>query len=145
MKHKKIIFYSLVLSVFVNCSAICQQSGVKENQPNENFIEFLQKFSWNDKFQLERTKFPLQSISLDDSFTKTITTYVKKSDWKLVSFFKRDQPSYGQIYDNFENKMRDTDERVYAWHGLGNGIQRFYYFKRISGHWYLIKQEDLST
>ncbi len=145
MKHKTIVFLCFVFDVFVTCCGTCQTLSAKANVANENFIEFLQRFSWDNKFQLDRTKFPLQSVSLDESLAGTVTTYVKKSDWKLVSFFQRDQPSYGQIYDNFNNKMRDTNERVFAWHGLGNGIQRFYYFKRIDGRWYLIKQEDLST
>ncbi len=41
-------------------------------------------------------------------------------------------------------EMKDSDERVFEWRGIGNVIENYYYFKRIKGIWYLIKEEDFS-
>lgn len=41
--------------------------------------------------------------------------------------------------------LRKTNERVFVWSGVENGIFINSYFKRIKGKWYLVKKEDLST
>lgn len=138
----------LVLAVLVIHGAACQQV---KNRPQavvakEEFMHFVENFSLNKEFQLERTKFPLPYVSIDDSFTKEIKTLIKKEDWKFENIFvKPNQESYKQIYDSFEKKMRDTDERVVVTQGLGNGIYVCYYFQRVNGKWYLVKKENLST
>ena len=97
-------------------------------------------------FQLSRILFPLQQICLNEDFTRVDTVYLTKEKWVIQNFnYEPNKESFGQIYDNFEHKLKDTDERVFAWHGIGNGIKIFYYFKRIKGLWYLIKIEDFST
>ena len=48
------------------------------------------------------------------------------------------------IYDNFDCKLRETDERVFRWKGF-TGMDERYFFKRISGKWFLIKIENLGT
>jgi hypothetical protein len=120
---------------------------LKQNQDKrEDFFQFLESFSKNDDFQLSRINFPLLFVSWDDSFTKLDTNYIQTKDWEFRYFyFAPNNESYGQVYDNFDHKLRDTDERVFAWHGIGNGIKKYLYFKRINGLWYLIKEENLST
>lgn len=41
--------------------------------------------------------------------------------------------------------MNDSNERVFEWRGIGNGIENYYYFKRIKGLWYLVKVENFSN
>jgi hypothetical protein len=142
---KPIRFYCLGLVLLMTYAA----SGQQKSSPQinkEEFMHFLGNFSLNRELQLERTKFPLLYISLDESFTKEIRVYIKKGDWKFENvFIKPDQESYRQVYDSFEKKMRDTDERVVVQQGIGNGIYVCYYFQRINGKWYLVKKEDHST
>jgi hypothetical protein len=146
----KTLFHTIfMLSMFVATSS-CHQSQESNlstaNNSKEEFMEFLERYSQNDEFQLSRTKFPLLYVSWDETFTKLDTSYTEKSNWKIRHFnFEPDRQSYSQVYDNFEHKLRDTDERVFAWHGIGNGIRIFLYFRRIEGCWYLIKEEYLST
>jgi hypothetical protein len=122
------------------------QVALDENS-NEIFFDFLWVFCTDTQFQLSRIKFPLEYKHLDEDYVNLVTDYVKIEEWEFVQFYFRDN-SYsgvGQVYDSFEHKLRDTDERVYAWHGLGNGVEDYYYFKRLNGKWYLIKNEDFST
>ena len=144
---KTIIIFSLFISIKLCNPAFHQSYALKTNQSvSEDFFQFLEMFSLNEKFQLSRISFPILFVKWNDSFSKLDTTYIQSKDWKFRNFyFSRDKDSYGQVYDNFDHQLRDTDERVFAWHGIGNGIKKFLYFKRINGLWYLIKEEDLST
>jgi hypothetical protein len=118
----------------------------KEKLFKEDFFQFLEDFSYDHEFQIRRIKFPLVIISLDESFTQSDTTYLKQQEYKPNYFlFVPGNESYHQVYDNFNHELQDTNERVLAWHGIGNGIRIFYYFKRIEGLWFLIKKEDFST
>lgn len=121
----------------------------------EDFNKFFYKFSTIPAFQLERIHFPISMTYLDypppkdgvpafdlEEMEKKIT----QTDWKHKYFFYNREPRYrAQIFDNFDRRLRDTDERVFSWLGVENGIQVLYFFKRISGKWYLVKVEDHST
>ena len=140
----------IVIIGFVNSNIRTCFSNSEEGKINriinEDFISFFEEFCFNKDFQIKRIKFPLKSIHYNEEYTKLDTSYIQKEEWVHKRFyFGPNDESYGQIYDSFEHKLQDTNERVFAWHGLGNGIQIFYYFKRIEGKWYLIKEEDLST
>ena len=41
--------------------------------------------------------------------------------------------------------LRNTDERVFVWSGVENGAYVSFFFKRINGQWYLIKQKEFPT
>jgi hypothetical protein len=113
---------------------------------NEEFFIFFEKFCVDKVFQYSRIKFPLMIVKYNEEYTELDTFYIQPNAWVFRQFyFSPNNISFGQVYDNFEHKLRDTDERVFAWHGIGNGIQNFLYFKRINGDWYLIKEEDLSS
>lgn len=113
---------------------------------SEDFNVFFEKFCFDENFQISRIKFPLMFVRYNEEYTKLDTLFVKSDGWVFRQFyFGPTNNSYGQIYDNFEHKLRDSDERVFAWNGIGNGIKDFLYFKRINGLWFLIKEEDLSS
>jgi len=143
MKTKSIIF-GIAILFFTN--ATTSKAYSDSNNENEDFYGFFWRFSADFDFQLSRITFPLQKIGLNYDYTKIDTVYLSKEEWTYHHFYHwYEDESYNLIYDNFEHKLRDTGERVYAKHGNGNGIREFYYFKRINGLWYLIKIEDLST
>ena len=118
------------------------------NNENEDFFNFFINFNSDLDFQLSRIKFPLQKIGLSEDYTKIDTVYLNNTGERIfisIYYDNLSYSSYEQFYDNFEHKLRDTDERVFARYGNGNGIEVFYYFKRINGLWYLVKVEDFST
>jgi hypothetical protein len=97
----------------------------------------------NEKFQLERIKFPLVFEVFGDNFEEE-TQYIQQSKWKHKAFYLN-QEYVPQIYDNLEGKLEDTNERLFMWHGVENGIMVSFSFKRINGRWFLIKKSDFST
>lgn len=144
---KTTILFTFLLLTELLSPNVSQPFDFKQNQKsNEDFFKFLESFSLDEKFQLTRIKFPLLFIYWNESLTELDTSYVQSDEWEFRHFyFTSSSDSYGQVYDNFDHKLQDTDERVFAWHGIGNGINKFLYFKRINGLWYLIKEENLST
>jgi hypothetical protein len=129
---KKIIVLTLIL--------LNSQVYGQENK-KENFDKFFEEFSFNDGFQKSRIKFPLLTLRFNDDKGALDTLYVKANDWKYNSFyFRTEWHARGQIYDSFKHELKDTDERVFEWIGIGNDVDDLYFFKRIDGKWYLIKQ-----
>jgi len=162
-RSKYVKMYSIIFLVFIGFNTNCksqvnsnsqandyngdrvENSSIKKNE-KETFEKFLLNFSYNENFQKSRIKFPVLYIHLNEDFTKHDTTYLKLEDWKYSNLgFEQNTEYRGQIYDNFNHELKDTDERVYAIHGIRDGVERYYYFKRINSLWYLIKYEDLST
>jgi len=120
----------------------------------ENFNAFFYKFSMDKEFQLKRVKFPIRHLSLDYPPSNNgtpaldlelVRKTISKDKWEHLSFYyntgKEHRP---QLFDNFEKILRDTDQRVFSWLGIENGIKVYFYFQRIRGKWFLIKIEDLS-
>ena len=118
----------------------------KSDLEQENFDRFFYKFMIEPDFQLSRVKFPLESVGFRDGYSgdDIDTIYFQKDKWQHNSYYV-DKQSIPIIYDNYKMELRNTDERVFVWAGVENGINVKSYFKRIDGKWYLIKEEDFST
>ncbi len=112
----------------------------------EDFDDFFYKFMIEANFQLSRVKFPLEFIGFKDGYPgdEIDTIYFTKDKWQHNSYYL-DKQSIPIIYDNYDMELQNTDERVFVWSGVENGINIKSFFKRIDGKWYLIKQEDFST
>lgn len=112
----------------------------------EDFDEFFYKFIIEPDFQLSRIKFPLEFVGFKDGYPgkKTDTIYLKKDQWKHNHYYLNES-SIPVIYDNYEMKLKDTDERIFVWSGVENGIYMTLYFRRIEGKWFLKREEDFST
>lgn len=133
-----IIFYATLLINFTNCHAQNDENNNKNKVNSEEFREFLFKFSTDKTYQLNRTKFPFLDCDLVgkcDSITK--------AKWKHLPLYY-DKSEIVSFYDNFERKLKDTDERIYSIEGVENSIAIYYFFKRIDGNWYLIRRESSS-
>lgn len=119
---------------------------VKSDFVLEDFNDFFYKFMIEPDFQLSRIKFPLEFISFKDGVpgADIDTIFITKVEWKHNYYYLHNE-SIPIIYDNYEMKIKDTDERVFIWAGVENGINVKSFFKRIDGKWYLIKEEDFST
>ena len=118
----------------------------KSDLEQEKFDNFFHKFMIEPDFQLSRVKFPLEFVGFRDGYPgdDMDTIYFQKDKWQHNSYYS-DKQSIPIIYDNFEMELRNTDERVFVWVGVDNGINVKSFFKRIDGKWYLIKVEDFST
>lgn len=117
------------------------------HQENENFDDFLFRFGSDEAFQRERIDFPLKVITWEDYEEKRgeiIETEVPNNEWQHDFLFVTE--SYrSQVYDNHKEKLRNSNERLFQWIGVENGVNVKYFFKAINGKWYLVKKEDLST
>ncbi len=115
-------------------------------ESKESFEEFIKKFE-DEAFQISSIKFPLEMTFIDQESFEESSKELAKEEWTYTHFYLNflfnGEDAYPQIYDNFDRKLRDTDERVFSLIGFSD-LNINYYFKRIEGKWYLIKIEDFS-
>lgn len=121
---------------------IDKQLSTPDRSNQEDFNNFIYKFITDSLFQLNRVKFPLKSQQWD--LDEVDSTAIEKKDWKIIRLFGGEQYR-PQIYDNFKREMRDSNERLFCWEGIDNGINVEYKFSRIGGLWYLIEYNDFSN
>ncbi|NOS91759.1 MAG: DUF4348 domain-containing protein [Cyclobacteriaceae bacterium] len=111
------------------------------NGDKEVFNDFLARFISDSLFQLGRVKFPLKSQQWNSG--EVDSARIEKNNWKMVRLYWGEE-YIPQIYDNFKREMRDTDERLFCWEGIDNGINVEYRFNRIKGKWYMTEFSDFS-
>lgn len=131
---RKLLLISIVF--FISKISLAQQ---------EEFNDFLNKFSNDSIYQLNRTCFPLKKVFINDDTFELDSTIILKENYIISKFYYElydNFDAYPVIYDNFKSKLRDSDERVFRWKGFSDMDER-YYFKRLNGKWYLIKIEIL--
>jgi len=133
LKMKSIAYKLLIVLTFS-----CIYSHAQESKGKESFFVFINEFSSNEDFQMNRTIFPLECVSWDLEKDTTVTFYVNEKEWKYTNLFGDNHEGYTVVYDNFECEFRDTDQRVFQWRGFTDMDIRFY-FKRIKGEWFLVK------
>lgn len=112
---------------------------------SESFDNFLYEFANNENFQRERVKFPLKLIKVNQDDFSVDTLFVAKNDYlydKLHYNLLECSEAYTNIYDNFDSKLNDTNERVFRWIGFTD-MDVKYYFKRKNGKWYLVRVENI--
>jgi hypothetical protein len=112
------------------------------NSDKEEFNNFVYKFIGDSVFQISRIKFPLKSQQWD--MDEVDSSRIERKDWKIIRLFGG-QEYRPQIYDNFKREMRDTDERLFCWEGVENGINVEYRFNRINRQWFLTEYNDFSN
>lgn len=114
---------------------------VLNDKSKENFDNFLLRYTADSLFQLERIKFPLKSLILND-LDGVDSTLILKKDWKIIRLFRQDRL---QIYNNYKKELGDTNERMICYEGIDSGINIEYKFQRLSGLWYLIEYNNFSN
>ncbi|MEO0472503.1 MAG: DUF4348 domain-containing protein [Bacteroidota bacterium] len=113
---------------------------------NEPFNEFFWRFMTNKEFQLERIVFPLPYITWKNEAAGEIDTLsIQASQWEYEPFYVKMASERSQIYDNFDLKLRPTNERLLHWHGIETGGDARFFFEGIDGKWFLVKKEQLGT
>jgi hypothetical protein len=108
---------------------------------NEKFVDFIEKFTNDSLFQINRVSFPLPYQTWNLETDEEVISYIPKNKYKFnrLYYFLIDKiDSYPMFYDNFKCEIKDSDEMVFRWVGFSDMDDR-YYFKRKNGLWYLIK------
>ena len=130
---------------------ITYSANAFEITQTNSFRTFVRAFFLYPDYQLSHVKFPLLNIEREehDPESPSITRYINKTEWKHLpgpAYYKCETDCYDiVIYDSFEKKHKESNERVLAFEGVENGIYISLYFKYIEGVWYLVKYEDYST
>ena len=128
-------------NVLSTLDTLQEPSRTRNKKGKEDFDDFIYKFISDSLYQLDRIKFPLKSQHWYSD--EVDSTRIERDNWKTVRLFWGEQYR-PQIYDNFKREMRDTDERLFCWEGIENGINVEYRFNRIKGLWYLTEFNDFS-
>ncbi|MDY9917429.1 protein of unknown function [Porphyromonadaceae bacterium NLAE-zl-C104] len=121
-------------------------SGQETISGEENFDQFIRKFSTQESFQLERIKFPINVIVPDDEdegmapMEETIGRY----EWELLDL-TYDSTYLTRPYDQYYQGVRyGKDTAVVEIRGINNGIYADYYFALIDRKWYLVTLYEAS-
>ena len=124
--------------------AIDDATMTKEDNGQEDFYEFYERFANDSLFQAERVADPLPFVAPDpDDEFEILETTIQKAQWftfqpQLPTEFLTNV-NYGQRLD------RNSRTRVIELRGFGNGFNNTLYFRCRNGEWKLTKFEDLSN
>jgi hypothetical protein len=112
---------------------------------DNNFNDFVHKFSSDSTFQLSRTKFPLKIKWYDIENDRDSLIYKDTTGFEMMDFRKKKSTSQ---YDQWEQKIVVDENNTSATieiRGIENGIMVDYLFEKIYGAWMLIEIDDSST
>lgn len=164
MKISNYIFFCLFLLFLFSCTQSAERrgsvldkgkekteaseadSGQERDLGEEDFDQFIRKFSTYEAFQLERIKFPINVIVPDDEhegmapMEETIGRY----EWELLDL-TYDSTYLTRTYDQYYQGVRyRRDTAVVEIRGINNGIYADYYFTLIDEKWYLVTLYEAS-
>ncbi len=106
----------------------------------EDFNRFIERFSKDSHFQLQRIMFPISVIVPDmgDEGMAPKEEVIGKYDWEQLDL-TYDSTYLTRPYDQYYQVVRFTnDTAVVEIRGINNGIYADYYFSRINNDWYLV-------
>ena len=122
-------------------------NSVQENiSGEENFDQFIRKFSTHETFQMERIKFPINVIIPDNEHEgmAPMEETVGRYEWDLLDL-SYDSTYLTRPYDQYYQGVRyRKDTAVVEIRGINNGIYADYYFALIDEKWYLVTLYEAS-
>ena len=142
--HKMKRYYFERLYGWWKLEAIDDATMTKEENGQEDFYEFYERFANASLFQAERVADPLRFVAPDpDDDFEILETTIQKSQWftfqpQLPTEFLTNV-NYGQRLD------KNSRTRIIELRGFGNGFSNTLYFRCRNGEWKLTKFEDLSN
>ena len=116
-----------------------------------DFRHFLYEFFNDSEFQIKHVKDPYLYIyySSDEMDAGLLKENRNLSTWEHLigpEHYRCKQNCFDLvIYDNFDNRHKESGERTLAFEGVENGINEVLYFELIDSEWYLVKYESLSN
>ena len=146
------LLFILITSCDFSTKSESKQMNEKQNTTiptketvDNNFNDFIEKFSRDSFFQLNRTKFPLKVkwYDIDNDIDSLI--YRDRSGFKMMDFRKKKSTSQ---LNQWEQKImvgkNNTSAKIEI-RGIENGINIDYLFEKITEIWMLIEIDDSST
>lgn len=121
-------------------------SDISQNAEEEEFDLFLQKFSEQRSFQLNRVKFPINVTvpNEDDEGMAPMEETIGRYEWEMLDF-TYDSTFLTRPYDQYYQVVRfRNDTAVVEIRGINNGIYADYYFELIDKRWYLVTLYEAS-
>lgn len=109
-----------------------------------NFNDFIEKFSSDSVFQLNRIHFPLKIKWYDVKNDRITLIYKDRSSFGRVDFSEKQTKHHTQ----WEQKMvveKNNQSATIEIRGIENGIMVDYLFSKVNGTWMLIEIDDNST
>ena len=109
------------------------------------FLEFLENFSSDSTFQIQRIVFPIHYEFYDsDNDYKLVQRIIQRKDWKYINIIS--DLDLSMIVDYEFNNLNKVQESILIYfRGIECGISVEYLFKRIGNSWSLTNMKDLST
>ena len=124
--------------------AIDDATMTKEENGQEDFYEFYERFVSDSLFQSERVAEPLSFVAPDpDDEFEILETTIQKSQWFT---FQPQLPNEFLTNINYGQRLdRNSRTRIIELRGFGNGFSNTLYFRCRNGEWQLTKFEDMSN
>ncbi|SRR5690554_245952 len=116
------------------------------NMDSEDFNKFVEKFSREESFQMQRIKFPISIIVPDSEHEgmAPIEETISKYDWEQLDL-TYDSTYLTRPYDQYYQVVRfKNDTAIVEIRGINNGIYADYYFAIIDNRWYLVTLYEAS-
>jgi hypothetical protein len=158
MKISNHIFFSLTLLTLFSCiqgteKRVCAtdggttetvapegSDGHEVSCEKEDFDQFIHKYSTQESFQMERTRFPV-IVTVPDAEREGMPPMgetVGRYEWELLDL-TYDSSYLTRPYDQYHQNIRyEKDTAVVEIRGINNGIYADYYFTVIDEKWYLV-------
>ncbi len=111
----------------------------------EEFDVFLYRFATQPSFQKNRAKFPVEVIRWKDPQSIGYSVgvdNVPSEQWTHEPIFAN-QALLSQVFNNHSGSIDETDERLFQWIGIENGVSIKYFFNLIDNKWYLTRKVNL--
>ncbi len=132
--------FLIIFTIIITCceSKKNQPSKLSNNRVEENFEIFLNKFSSDSIFQIQRVKFPLLSKTDDRESGQRDQSIIQQKDWIFSNFTKlKTIPKYV-----ISHKKINTNEYHLIFQIEDTGVNVTYVFKNEQGNWFLILIND---
>ncbi|MDD4631073.1 MAG: DUF4348 domain-containing protein [Proteiniphilum sp.] len=164
MKITSLIFPSLFIFLFISCFQGSDEKNKEQGREKteeevlmdssndltasyeEEFDEFIRRFSTDESFQFERIKFPISVVVPDTGHEgmAPMKESVGKYDWEMLDL-TYDSTYLTRPYDQYYQAVRfRKDTAVVELRGINNGIYANYYFALIDKKWYLVTLYEAS-
>lgn len=116
------------------------------DEGSEDFNTFVEKFSKEERFQMQRIKFPI-SVVVPDSEHEAMASMeekISRYDWEQLDL-TYDSTYLTRPYDQYYQVVRYKDDTaIVEIRGINNGIYADYYFALIDKKWYLVTLYEAS-
>lgn len=137
------LFLMIIMAVgFLTSCAVNDKKTPKYSKAEETFDSFHKKFLTDEKFQLERIKFPVRGRYMDNDLAGTVDSdsmiWTKEKWVAIKKLDDKDLKNFRVSKDISENLAIIKTE------GIEGGFLFVETYKKIDNKWYLITLTDIS-